>query len=249
MKQMNEIIEGKNPVLEALRSGRDINKILISETNKDDQVMSNIINLAKKRKVPVQNVNKNKIRKLASTDNHQGVLAMAAAKAYATLEEIIEKSPLSDNPIIVMVDGIEDPHNLGAIIRTCDAVGAQGVIIPSRRNVGLTGIVNKASAGAVEYVPVARVTNLAQTIDVLKEQGYWVVGCEASGDKYIYDVDLVIPLVLVVGGEGKGISRLVAEKCDMLVKLPMKGHINSLNASVAASVALYEALKQRLNKT
>ncbi|KUO49920.1 MAG: RNA methyltransferase [Desulfitibacter sp. BRH_c19] len=243
---MNETIEGKNSVLEALKAGREVNKIFIGENLTKDRVLSTIISIAKKNKIPVQNVGKTKINDLAETNNHQGIIAMVAAKEYASLEEIIQKKPLSESPIILMVDGIEDPHNLGAIIRTCDAVGVAGVVIPNRRNVGLTGIVSKASAGAVEYVSVARVTNLSQTIDALKEAGFWVVGCEASGEKTIYEVDLKMPLVLVVGGEGKGISRLVQEKCDFLTKLPMVGNISSLNASVAASVCLYEALKQRI---
>ena len=244
---MNETIAGKNPVLEALKAGREINKIFLGENVTKDRVFQEIINIAKVNKIPVQNVAKTKIDDLTETTKHQGIVAIVAIKEYASLEEIVQKKPLSETPIILMVDGIEDPYNLGAIIRTCDAVGAVGVIIPNRRNVGLTGIVSKASAGAVEYVPVARVTNLAQTIGELKEIGFWVVGCEASGDKTIYEIDLKMPLVLVVGGEGKGISRLVQEKCDFLVSLPMVGNISSLNASVAASICLYEALKQRIS--
>lgn len=243
---MNETIEGKNSVLEALKAGREVNKIFIGENVTRDRVLNEIISIAKRNKTPVQNVGKSKINDLAETNNHQGIIAMVAAKEYVTLEEIALKKPLSELPIVLMVDGIEDPHNLGAIIRTCDAVGVVGVVIPNRRNVGLTGIVSKASAGAVEYVPVTRVTNLSQTIETLKEMGFWVVGCEARGEKNIYEVDLKMPLVLVIGGEGKGISRLVQEKCDFLVKLPMIGRISSLNASVAASVCLYEALKQRI---
>lgn len=243
---MNEAIAGKNSVLEALRAGREINKIFLGESVTRDRVFKEIINIAKANKIPVQNVAKTKLDDLAETNKHQGIVAMVAIKEYVPLEEIVHRKPLSEAPIILMVDGIEDPHNLGAIIRTCDAVGAAGVIIPNRRNVGLTGIVSKASAGAIEYVPVARVTNLAQTIDALKEMGFWVVGCEARGEKTIYEVDLKMPLVLVVGGEGKGISRLVQEKCDFLIRLPMVGSISSLNASVAASICLYEALKQRI---
>jgi 23S rRNA (guanosine2251-2'-O)-methyltransferase len=243
---MNEAIAGKNSVLEALRAGREINKIFLGESVTRDRVFKEIINIAKANKIPVQNVAKTKLDDLAETNKHQGIVAMVAVKEYVPLEEIVYRKPLSEAPVILMVDGIEDPHNLGAIIRTCDAVGAAGVIIPNRRNVGLTGIVSKASAGAIEYVPVARVTNLAQTIDALKEMGFWVVGCEARGEKTIYEVDLKMPLVLVVGGEGKGISRLVQEKCDFLIRLPMVGSISSLNASVAASICLYEALKQRI---
>ncbi len=243
---MSETIEGKNSVLEALKAGREVNKVFLGESVNRDRVLNEIINIAKKNKIPVQNVGKSKINDLAETNSHQGIIAMVAAKEYVSIEEIVQKKPLSESPIILMVDGIEDPHNLGAIIRTCDAVGVAGVVIPNRRNVGLTGVVSKASAGAVEYVPVARVTNLSQTIDSLKKMGFWVVGCEAKGEKAIYEVDLKMPLVLVVGGEGKGISRLVQEKCDFLVKLPMVGNISSLNASVAASVCLYEALKQRI---
>jgi 23S rRNA (guanosine2251-2'-O)-methyltransferase len=242
---VKETIEGKNSVIEALKANRNINKIFISETSRDRQILE-IMELAKKNKIPVQKVNKTKLNNITRTRKHQGIIAMAAAKDYVSLDKIIERKPLTKNPVLVMLDGIEDPHNLGAIIRTCDATDVQGVIIPSRRNVGLTGIVSKTSAGAVEHVPVARVTNLSQTIEELKEKGFWIVGCEATAENYLYNVDLVIPLVLVIGSEGKGISRLVAEKCDMLVKIPMMGEISSLNASVAASICLYEALKQRL---
>jgi len=243
---MKEAIAGKNSVLEALRAGREINKIFLGENVTRDRVFKEIINIAKVNKIPVQNVAKTKLDDLVETNKHQGIVAMVAVKEYVSMEEIVHSKPLSENPIILMVDGIEDPHNLGAIIRTCDAVDAAGVIIPNRRNVGLTGIVSKASAGAIEYVPVARVTNLAQTIDALKDMGFWVVGCDAKGEKTIYEVDLKMPLVLVVGGEGKGLSRLVQEKCDFLTRLPMVGNISSLNASVAASICLYEALKQRM---
>ena len=245
---MTEAIAGKNPVLEALRAGREINKIFLGENLTRDRAFKEIIDIAKVNKIPVQNVTKTKLDDLSETNKHQGIVAMVAIKEYVSLEEVAQRKPLSELPIILMVDGIEDPHNLGAIIRTCDAVGAAGVVIPNRRNVGLTGIVSKASAGAIEYVPVARVGNLVQTIDALKEMGFWVVGCEAAGQKTIYEIDLKMPLVLVVGGEGKGISRLVQEKCDFLVNLPMVGNISSLNASVAASICLYEALKQRLSQ-
>ena len=243
---MSEAISGKNSVLEALKAGREINKIFLGENVSRDRVFREIIDMAKVNKIPVQNVAKAKLDDLSETNKHQGIIAMVAVKEYVSLEEIVQRKPLSEMPVIVMLDGIEDPYNLGAIIRTCDAAGAVGVIIPNRRNVGLTGIVSKASAGAIEYVPVARVTNLAQTIDTLKEMGFWVVGCEAVEKKTIYEIDLKMPLVLVVGGEGKGISRLVREKCDFLAGLPMVGNISSLNASVAASICLYEALKQRI---
>ncbi|MEW6624978.1 MAG: 23S rRNA (guanosine(2251)-2'-O)-methyltransferase RlmB [Bacillota bacterium] len=240
-----ESIEGKNAVLEALRASRQINKIFMADTLVGDKTIGEIISLAKAGKIPVQRVDKTKINNTAVSKHHQGIIAMAAAKEYVDLEDILENVSMADMPILVMVDGLEDPHNLGAIIRTCDAVGAAGVIIPNRRNVGLTYIVSKVSAGAIEHIPVARVSNLTQTIVTLKDKGFWVIGCEASGDKFIYEADLRIPLVLVIGGEGKGIGRLVKDNCDILVKLPMMGRINSLNASAAAAVCLYEALRQR----
>ncbi len=239
----DETIEGKNPVLEALRAGREINKIFIADTARDKAIMQ-IKQLAKENKIPVQMTAKEKIEELADTKKHQGVIAMASAKQYVELEEIMARET-GQLPLIVMVDGLEDPHNLGAIIRTCEAVGVQGVVIPNRRNVGLTFIVSKVSAGAIEHIPVARVVNLVQTMVTLKENGYWIVGCEASADETIYEADFDMPIVLVIGGEGKGIGRLVREHCDFLVKLPMLGKVNSLNASVAASVCLYEILRKR----
>ncbi len=241
---MNETIEGKNPVAEALKAKREINKIVIADASYD-QAIHSILSMAKESKIPVQRVKRIALNRLATTKHHQGVVAFVAAKEYATIEDIIKRQSRSGQPLIIMVDGIEDPHNLGAIIRTAEAVGAQGVVIPRRRNVGLTEVVSKSSAGAIEHLPVARVTNLVMTIGELKQSGFWVLGCDAKGEKSIYAADLTLPLVLVVGGEGKGLSRLVKQSCDLLVRLPMLGKIDSLNASVAASVCLYEILRQR----
>ncbi|MCG8541722.1 MAG: 23S rRNA (guanosine(2251)-2'-O)-methyltransferase RlmB [Clostridia bacterium] len=244
----NNIIEGRNPVIEALRSGRDIEKILISKGNKEGSIKK-IMAMAKENRVFVQYVDKNKINQISTSGAHQGVIAYVAAYRYHELEEILDAARSKEEDIILIIlDEITDPHNLGSIIRTADAVGVHGVIIPKRRSVGLTAAVAKTSAGAIEYVPVTRVTNLSRTIDYLKEQGIWVVGADMDGEKLHYDSDLAGNIAFIIGSEGKGISRLVKEKCDFLVKLPMKGRVSSLNASVAASILMYEALRQRKSR-
>ena len=244
----NNIIEGRNPVIEALRSGRDIEKILISKGNKEGSIKK-IMAMAKENRVFVQYVDKNKINQISTSGAHQGVIAYVAAYRYHELEEILDAARSKEEDIILIIlDEITDPHNLGSIIRTADAVGVHGVIIPKRRSVGLTAAVAKTSAGAIEYVPVTRVTNLSRTIDYLKEQGIWVVGADMDGEKLHYDSDLAGNIAFIIGSEGKGISRLVKEKCDFLVKLPMMGRVSSLNASVAASILMYEALRQRKSR-
>ncbi len=244
----NNIIEGRNPVIEALRSGRDIEKILISKGNKEGSIKK-IMAMAKENRVFIQYVDKNKINQISTSGVHQGVIAYVAAYRYHELEEILDAARSKEEDIILIIlDEITDPHNLGSIIRTADAVGVHGVIIPKRRSVGLTAAVAKTSAGAIEYVPVTRVTNLSRTIDYLKEQGIWVVGADMDGEKLHYDSDLAGNIAFIIGSEGKGISRLVKEKCDFLVKLPMKGRVSSLNASVAASILMYEALRQRKSR-
>ncbi len=244
----NNIIEGRNPVIEALRSGRDIEKILISKGNKEGSIKK-IMAMAKENRVFIQYVDKNKINQISTSGAHQGVIAYVAAYRYHELEEILDAARSKEEDIILIIlDEITDPHNLGSIIRTADAVGVHGVIIPKRRSVGLTAAVAKTSAGAIEYVPVTRVTNLSRTIDYLKEQGIWVVGADMDGEKLHYDSDLAGNIAFIIGSEGKGISRLVKEKCDFLVKLPMKGRVSSLNASVAASILMYEALRQRKSR-
>lgn len=241
----SEFIVGRNPVLEALRSEHAINKIWINEGARGGQI-SDIINLAKSNQVVVQKVPKKKLEHLAKTSNHQGVVASIAAYDYADLETILEQADKKgDMPFVLLLDELADPHNLGSILRTADAVGAHGVIIPKHRSSGLTATVAKASTGAIEHVPVARVTNLARTIDELKERGLWFIGTDASGKEDYRETSYDMPLGLVIGSEGKGISRLVKKKCDFLIKLPMVGHVTSLNASVAASLLMYEVFRKR----
>ncbi|SHE81677.1 23S rRNA (guanosine2251-2'-O)-methyltransferase [Desulforamulus putei DSM 12395] len=242
---MSEIIAGRNPVREALRAGRPINKIIVAKGTGAGP-LSEIMNLAREKNVPVQMVERTNLDKLNPGIPHQGIVAYAAAKEYVEVEDILEiAGARGEDPFIVMLDEINDPHNLGAILRTVDAAGAHGVIIPQRRSVALTSTVAKASAGAVEYVPVARVTNLDQTIRQLKDRGIWVVGADMEGPEVYWEAKLTGPLLLVIGGEGKGIGRLIKERCDMLVRLPMAGHVGSLNASVAAALLIYEVVRQR----
>ncbi|MCL5780058.1 MAG: 23S rRNA (guanosine(2251)-2'-O)-methyltransferase RlmB [Firmicutes bacterium] len=242
---MSEIIAGRNPVREALRAGRPINKIMVAKGTGAGP-LSEIINLAREKNIPIQMVERTNLDKLNPGAPHQGVVAYAAAKEYVEVEDILEIARArGEDPFIVMLDEINDPHNLGAILRTVDAAGAHGVIIPQRRSVALTSTVAKASAGAVEYVPVARVTNLDQTIRQLKNQGIWVVGADMEGPQIHWKAKLTGPLLLVIGGEGKGIGRLIKERCDMLVRLPMAGRGESLNASVAAALLVYEVVRQR----
>ncbi|MFZ7104391.1 MAG: 23S rRNA (guanosine(2251)-2'-O)-methyltransferase RlmB [Peptococcaceae bacterium] len=237
-------IFGRNPVLELLKSEKSINKIFIAEGAAKGSIQE-IVSLAKEKRIPFQLVDKRKLDQMFPRQNHQGIVALAAAAEYVDWRDILEiAKQKSEDPLIIMLDEIEDPHNLGAIVRTADAAGAHGIIIPKRRAVPLTEGVAKASAGAVEYLPVARVANLAQIIDQLKKEGCWIVGTALEGN-LIYDQDLQGPLVIVIGSEGKGLGKLIEEKCDFLVNIPMKGKINSLNASVAAGVVLYEVVRQR----
>jgi 23S rRNA (guanosine2251-2'-O)-methyltransferase len=245
-----EYIAGRHSVLEAMRSGRSMNKIWIAE-NAQKQQLQPIISEAKKADIVIQFVDKRKLDQMVQDVPHQGVIAQVAAHRYYELDELMAKAKEKhEEPFLLILDEIEDPHNLGSILRTADCTGVHGVIIPKRRSVGLTATVSKTSAGAVEYVPVAKVTNIAQTIDLLKQQGVWIAGADAAADQEVYEVDLSIPLALVIGNESKGMGRLIKEKCDFLLKLPMFGQINSLNASVAASVLMYETVRQRksLNK-
>ncbi|MGG6432965.1 23S rRNA (guanosine(2251)-2'-O)-methyltransferase RlmB [Anoxybacillus sp. D401a] len=239
-----DLIIGKNPVLEALKSGREMNKIWIAEGSQRGQ-MQPIIQLAKEMGITVQYVPKKKMDQL-SEGNHQGVIAQVAAYRYYDVDDLFKKAEeRREAPFFIILDELEDPHNLGSIMRTADAVGAHGIIIPKRRSVGLTATVAKASTGAIEHVPVARVTNLARTVDELKDRGVWIFGTDAKGNEDYRQLDGVIPLALVIGSEGKGISRLLREKCDVLVRLPMVGHVTSLNASVAASLLMYEVYRKR----
>lgn len=240
-----EFIAGKHSVLEAIRSGRSINKIWLAE-NAHKQQAQQILAEAKAAGVVVQTADKRKLDQMVNNVPHQGVVAQVAAHTYAEVQDLLEAARLKgEEPFIVILDEIEDPHNLGSILRTVDCAGAHGVIIPKRRSVGLTATVSKTSAGAVEYVPVARVTNIAQTIDELKEAGVWVAGADAAAKQEASESTLTLPLALVIGNENKGIGRLIKEKCDFLIKLPMFGRINSLNASVAAGVLMYEVVRQR----
>lgn len=244
MNQKQEFIIGKNPVIEALKSHRDINKILIAEGSQRGQ-MKQVTQLAKEKNVLVQFVPKKKIDQITD-GNHQGVLAYVAAYRYAELDDLFAAAKeKNEPPFFLLLDEIEDPHNLGSIMRTADAIGAHGIIIPKRRAVGLTATVAKASAGAIEYIPVVRVTNLARTIDELKELGVWIAGTAADGAEDYRRFDASLPLGLVIGNEGKGMSRLIREKCDFLIKLPMVGKVTSLNASVAASLLMYEVYRKR----
>ena len=234
---------GRNAVIEAIKSGREIDKIMVAKgaTN-----LGKLYAMAKEVGIPVKEVAPVKIDELAAGANAQGVLAMAAAHKYATVDEIFALAEeRGEPPFIIIADGLEDGHNLGAVIRTAECCGAHGVIIPKRRSVGLNYVVAKTSVGAVEYVPVARVTNIARTIDELKERGVWIFGADMDGEA-LWSADLSGAIGLVVGAEGEGVSRLVKEKCDFVVSLPMRGKIESLNASVAASVMMYEVARQRL---
>ncbi|THE12158.1 23S rRNA (guanosine(2251)-2'-O)-methyltransferase RlmB [Bacillus timonensis] len=240
----SDYIIGKNPVIEALKSERDINKIWIAEGSNRGQ-MNLITSLAKEGNVMVQFVPKKKIDQMVE-GNHQGVVAQVAAYEYAEVDDILALAEKrNEAPFIILLDELEDPHNLGSILRTADAVGAHGVIIPKRRAVGLTATVAKASTGAIEYIPVARVTNLARTIDELKDRGVWIVGTDAKGKEDYRNIDGKMSIGLVIGSEGKGMGRLVKEKCDFLLRLPMQGKVTSLNASVAASLLMYEVYRKR----
>ncbi|OIJ21600.1 23S rRNA (guanosine(2251)-2'-O)-methyltransferase RlmB [Anaerobacillus alkalidiazotrophicus] len=241
----SEFIIGRNPVLEAIRSGHPINKIWIGEGSQKGQV-NQVIDLAKANGIQYQFVPKKKIESLIDSQNHQGIVASVAAYEYAQLEDLFKKAEeKGEDPFFLILDEIEDPHNLGSIIRTADASGAHGVIIPKRRAVGLTATVAKASTGAIEYVPVVRVTNLARTMDELKKRGLWFAGTDAKGDTDFRQASFDLPIGLVIGSEGKGMSRLVKEKCDFLLSIPMQGKVTSLNASVAASLLMYEVLRKR----
>ena len=239
-------IEGRNSVLEALKANRPINKILLSKDIGRHSIIGQILYEARQNNVLLEYVDSRLIQKLSSTGHSQGVLAMVATKEYVDLNYLLEASQQKDDlPFYMILDGIEDPHNLGAILRTADAVGAHGVIIPQRRAAGLTATVSRTSAGAVEYIPVARVSNVSKSISNLRKEGIWTVGVDMSGDKDYTQADYHKPVALVIGAEGKGLSRLVKERCDQIVSIPMKGHISSLNASVAAALVMYETARQR----
>lgn len=238
------IIEGRNPVIEALKSGADIDNILISKEAAEGS-LGKIIEMAKEKNVLVKNVDKATLDRLSENKRHQGVIAEAMEYEYKEIDDILDYAKSKgEKPFVVILDEITDVHNLGAIIRTAECLGAHGVIIPKRRAAQVNGVVAKSSAGAIEYLPVARVTNISQTIDELKKKGLWIYGADMNG-KNVFEEKFDSPVGLVIGSEGSGIGRLVKEKCDALVKIPMKGNINSLNASCAASIIIYEVIKQR----
>jgi 23S rRNA (guanosine2251-2'-O)-methyltransferase len=241
---------GINPVLEALRSGRPVRRILIAEQRKRDQDVQTILRLAHERGVEIRFAAREALSREVPGSQHQGVIATTAAKRYASLDDIL-RSPAERGqvPLFLILDGVEDPRNLGAILRTADAAGVHGVVIPERRAAGLTETVAKTSAGALEHVPVVKVTNIVNTIEEFKEAGVWIAAAEAGGDMVYWNADLARPTALVLGGEDRGVRRLVRERCDYVISLPLCGKIGSLNVSVAAGILLYEALRQRSRKS
>lgn len=242
----DDVLVGRNAVTEALKAGRGINKILLAEGDKE-AFASEIMNLAKERKIICQFVERSKIEAIAAGHRHQGVLAYVAPVEYAELEDILKAAEeKGEAPFLLLLDELEDPHNLGALLRTADATGVHGVLIPKHRSVPLNATVAKTSAGAIEYVPVTRIGNISQTLKALKEKGFWVAGADMDGAQAYNEADLTGALVLVVGSEGRGMSRLTKEACDFIVSMPMVGRINSLNASVAGSILMYESMRQRL---
>ncbi len=242
-----QMIEGRNAVLEAFRSGKTVDKLFVQEGLQDGPVLS-ILREARKHDTIINRVRKERLDQMSETGHHQGVIAQAAAYSYAQVEDMLEAArQKGEPPFLFLLDNIEDPHNLGAIIRTANLAGAHGVIIPKRRAAGLTAVVARTSAGALNYTPVAKVTNLGTTIDELKKEGMWFV-CADMGGQTMYDLDLKGPMGLVIGNEGSGVSRLVKEKCDFTAAIPMKGQIDSLNASVAAGVLAYEIVRQRMGR-
>lgn len=247
MGYREETIEGRNAVIEAYRSGKSIDKIFVLDGCQDGPIMT-IKREAKKAGSFIKYVDKTRLDQLSQTGKHQGVIAYSAAYDYAELEDILENARNSEEPpFLVLLDNIEDPHNLGAIIRSAHQAGAHGVIIPKNRAVGLTSTVARTSAGALNYIPVAKVTNLSKTIEDLKKEGFWFACADMDGT-VMYDLDLKGPIGLVIGSEGEGVSRLVKEKCDFVASIPMKGQIDSLNASVAAGILCYEIVRQRMGK-
>ena len=239
------IIEGRNAVIEALRAGETIDKIYLQK-GETDKTLGHIASKARAAGVVVVEADRRKLDAMSRTHAHQGVIALAAVRQYVSVDALLDRAAAKgEPPLLVICDEISDPHNLGAILRTAECAGAHGLIIPKRRSAGLTAIVEKTSAGAVSYLPVARVPNLPALLKELKQEGLWVFGTAADGDTLLYDADLKGPAVIVIGSEGDGMGRLVSETCDFKVSIPMKGRMSSLNASAAAAVLLYEAVRQR----
>jgi 23S rRNA (guanosine2251-2'-O)-methyltransferase len=246
MKEQDAIF-GRNPVMEAIKSGKEIEKIYVSKTAKGN--ISKIINLAKEAGIVVSTTDNETLSKLAGSQNHQGIVALSAVYQYFEVEDLLEYAEQKkEKPFLLILDEITDPHNLGAIIRSAEAFGVHGIIIPKRRAVGVNATVVKTSAGAVEHMKIAKVSNINNTIRNLKERGLWIVGTDVNGGKSFEEIDYDFPVALVIGNEGKGVSKLVLQNCDFVVKIPMKGKINSLNASVAASLLIYQVVSKRKDK-
>jgi 23S rRNA (guanosine2251-2'-O)-methyltransferase len=245
--RMDNTIEGRNPVLEALKSGRPINKILLVKNIERHGIIAEILYAAQQKGIVLEYVERQVIERLGQSGANQGIIALTGAKEYADLDELLAiPAQKKQNAFFIILDGLEDPHNLGAIIRTADAVGAHGIIVRERRAVGLTPVVEKTSAGALEYVPVTRVVNISRTIETLKNNKIWIIGIDQSGKIDYSKIDYKPATAIVIGAEGQGLSDLVRKNCDFLTSIPMRGHISSLNASVAAAVVMYEAVKQRM---
>ena len=247
-KRFDDQIEGRNSVLELLESGKDVNKIFVTRGEKHGSI-NKILGIAKERKIIVVEKDKRQMDEMAQEENYQGVIAIVPPFEYVEISDILEVAKeRNEDPFVIVLDGIEDPHNLGSIIRTAETAGVHGVIIPKRRAASVNSTVNKASAGAVEHMKIARVTNISDAIEELKQAGLWVCGTAVDTNKYYYNQDLTGPLAIVIGNEGKGIGEKVKKNCDFLVKIPMKGKVQSLNASVSTGIVVYEAVKQRIRK-
>lgn len=246
--EFDDQVEGRNAVLELLESGKDINKIFVEKGEKHGSIHK-IIAIAKERRIIIVEKEKRQMQEMAQNQNYQGVIAIVPPFEYCEIEDILEEAEKrNEDPFVLILDGIEDPHNLGSIIRTAETAGVHGVIIPKRRAVSVNSTVNKASAGAVEHMKIARVTNISDAIEELKKAGLWVCGTAVDTNKYYYNQDLTGALAIVIGNEGKGIGEKVKKNCDFLVKIPMKGKVQSLNASVSTGIVVYEAVKQRIRK-
>ena len=246
--EFDDQVEGRNAVLELLESGKDINKIFVEKGEKHGSIHK-IIAIAKERRIIIVEKEKRQMQEMAQNQNYQGVIAIVPPFEYCEIEDILEEAEKrNEDPFVLILDGIEDPHNLGSIIRTAETSGVHGIIIPKRRAAAVNSTVAKTSAGAVEYMKIARVTNISYAIDKLKRAGLWICGTDINTEKYYYNQDLTGPIGIVIGNEGSGMSEKVRKNCDFLVKIPMKGKVTSLNASVSTGIVIYEALKQRLNK-
>jgi 23S rRNA (guanosine2251-2'-O)-methyltransferase len=243
---MKEKLTGINSIVEALKAQRKIDRILVQENRQEGKRMAELLRLARKKGIYVQVVEKSRLDKLYTASNHQGIIALVDAYRYSSLEEVLENAALkNEDPFLVILDGIEDPRNFGAIVRSAEGAGVHGIIVPRHHSVTVNETVARASAGAIEYMPIVQAANLVSTIKVLKEHGMWVIGADMEAKEYYYNLDIPAPTVLVIGGEGKGLKRLVKENCDLLLKIPMQGQLSSLNASVAAALLMYEVIRQR----